>query len=430
MDLEHDLPPWLKRVLIGIGTPVGLTRHNWTLTEVMSRPWWFYRARGRIPNYPIKRRTPRRVTDADVELCRRLLSAFALATSDGHAQGEARPGIWSWILSTHQRELAQALADGDPGDLARLLASMFQKEFVWGIAHGGHVRDSASWLGARILNLNSLDLLVSLAEALGVSPVENPEQGRAGVAFSEGIVDLVARIDRAIGFRIDAPNVGAPFGLAVEDRLITLEAPEQIYTAGRIDQAICTHLHSLTGDAPALVEIGGGYGGLCYWLLRTRPDVTRYTIVDLPIMGVLQGYFLAQALGSDAVSFLGEPPALVTLVPDSALAEVQVPFQVLVNQDSMPEMPHETMLSYLEWGREHCHGFFYSYNQETTADFLGQTQGLVPTAMDRLGGFRRVRRDRSWLRRGYAEEIYIPSDSSCASGVAPAVHRATATTGM
>ncbi len=422
MDLERDLPVWLKRILIRLGTPIGVTRNNWTLLEIMSRPWWLYRPRGRVPAGKIERRSPNPVTAADVALCERLLAAFAASTSRDAPGGETHSGIWAWILETYQRQLAQALTHGDAHDLAQLLASMFQEDFVWGTAPGGHVRESDSRLGARIFGLKSLDSLVSLAEALGVVPVENPEQGRAGIAFDAGTAELVARIDRALGFRVDAPDVGAPFGLVIDERLITLEAPDQIYAALRLDQAIRAHLHRRLGSAPTVVEIGGGYGGMCYWFLRIHPDTARYTIVDLPIMNVLQGYFLTQALGPTAVSFFGEPSAQVALVPNTALAAIETPFDVLVNKDSMPEMPQDTMVDYLEWGRLSCSGFFYSYNQEATADFLGKTQGVVHAAVGQIGGFNRIRRDQSWLRRGYAEEIYLPSGG-------PAVRQVEATAG-
>ena len=407
MNLERDLPDWLKHALVRVGTPIGVTRHNWTLIEIMSRPWWLYRSRGRVPLCEIQYRAPKPVTEADVALCRRLLRAFMVATSEGNSKGETHTGIWSWILDKHQRRLAQALESDDAQRLARLLASMFQEEFVWGIAHGGLIRESRSWLGARILNLKSLDLLVALAESLGVSPVENPEQGRAGIAFEDGVAALVSQIDRAAGFRVDTPEVGAPFGLAIDGRLIAFETPGQVYTAMRLDRAIGTHLAEQPGTSASIVEIGGGYGGLCYWSLKTRPHTARYTIVDLPIMSVLQGYFLAQALGPAEVSLCGEPPARVTLLPNSALGKVETPFDVLVNQDSMPEMPYDTMVDYLEWGSSHCRGLFYSYNQEAAADFVGREQGIVFKAVGQVGGFKRIRRDPSWRRRGYAVEIYL-----------------------
>lgn len=360
---------------------------------------------------------PNPVTDADIAICERLIMAFTRAADEGgDTQGRPDRGLWAWIWDNHHRRLADALERGDPRYLGGLLASMFREDFASGIEHGGPVSDFESWLGSRIQSRKALDVLVSLAEALGVVPVENPEQGRAGIAFDEGITRLVASIDHALGIHIDAPNVGAPFGLAVDERLITLETPELIYAAMRLDQAVRIHLQTTTGEPPTVVEIGGGYGGMCYWFLRMRPDIERYTIVDLPTVSVLQGYFLAKALGPATISFLGEPPTQVRLIPNFALSQVETPFDVLVNKDSMPEMPRDTMVGYLEWARLSCAGFFYSYNQETAADILGQTQGIVSQEIRTVGGFDCIRRDHSWLRRGYAEEIYIRSADDEAPG--------------
>ena len=55
-------------------------------------------------------------------------------------------------------------------------------------------------------------------------------------------------------------------------------------------------------------------------------------------------------------------------------------------------------------------GLFYSYNQEAAARLGdGAAQNIVHEAVTEVGGFVRVSRDPSWLRRGYVEEVYIPS---------------------
>ena len=83
---------------------------------------------------------------------------------------------------------------------------------------------------------------------------------------------------------------------------------------------------------------------------------------------------------------------------------------MLANKDSMPEMPEAAMVGYLEWARSTCDGILFSYNQEGGATFDGEPQNLVPRAVDRVGGFARVQRDLSWVRRGYVEEIYTRAD--------------------
>lgn len=42
------------------------------------------------------------------------------------------------------------------------------------------------------------------------------------------------------------------------------------------------------------------------------------------------------------------------------------------------------------------------------AEILGEAQGIVHKAVAEMGRFERLRRDESWVRRGYVEEIYVP----------------------
>ena len=379
------------------------------LLKTVRRPEWLYLARGRIPAARIGRRAPLEVEDADLELSRRLIRAYLKAGERAPAESPTE-SMWSWIFKVRQRELATALETEDAEALATLMASMFRADFVLGMASGPLLSDTRSKLGSRIWCLRSLDWLVSLAEAVGAAPAENPEQGGAGLAFESGVGALIAGLERELGFRLDFPNVGAACGLEAEGRLITPDTPDQIYGAVRLDQAIGLHIDRQAEDvsSPRVIEIGGGYGGMCYWFMQRRESVASYTIVDLPIINVLQGYFLAHALGPECVSFYGEPAKQVDLVPNFALAEIDIPFQVLVNKDSMPEMPREAMMDYLEWGGRHCEGLFYSYNQEASAPFLGEAQGVVHKAVAETGRFERLRRDEAWVRPGYVEEIYVP----------------------
>jgi hypothetical protein len=407
---EHPLLP-LRRAAGRSALRVGLTGTNWLALKTTRRPRMLLSSLGRVPGATLQWREPAAVTAADIALCERLIAAFAAAAP---RTDSATTGVWAWVMNTHQRRLVESLERRDPRHLAELLAAMFREEFIWGLggmAPGGMPPHSESRLGSRILTLKLLDSLVSLGEALGVVAAENPEQGYMG-SFDprpeRALPELVAELERATGIALSFPPVGAPYGLVVEGRLITAETPDQVYTAVRLDDAIGLHLRDRAERSLRLVEIGGGYGGACYWLLNRRRNIMRYTIVDLPTVNVLQGYFLAQALGPSAVSFFGEPPATVVILPNHALAEVEAPYDVLLNKDSMPEMPYDTMVDYLRWARSSCDGFFYSNNHEARAPFLEYSQGRVPDAIAQVGGFSRVTREQSWVRPGYVEEIYRP----------------------
>jgi len=393
----------LAKTLLSAGTRVGVTPYNWRLLKSTRHAQLHLQART-VASPPYEARVAQAVGDADVALCERLIVAYAAAIGGGSREQEV-DGMWSWIYETRQRRLAEILDQRDARALAGELASMFRSTFVIGMAPGALIDHSRSAIGARIWRVKAVDGLISLAEALGIVAVQDAEQGRGTSALDAGLPELVAKVEAHLGYSIDFPAVGAAHGVLIDGRLLTIDSGEQIYSAVRVEQAVSLHLPVMAAKALQVVEIGGGYGSMAQWFLRGPIEPARYTIVDLPIVGVLQGYFLSKVLG-DEVSLYGEDPARVVLVPNTALADVQTPCDVLVNKDSMPEMPQEAVLEYLAWGRASCRGIFFSCNQESTREVLGDEQGMVPRLVQRTGGFRRLRRDLSWVRAGYVEEIY------------------------
>jgi hypothetical protein len=339
------------------------------------------------------------VGEADIALCERLIDAFARA----EAESPAPPGLWTDdLFQDRQRQLRDALERREPTLLAERLASMFRSDFVLGLAPGS-LGVGQTGFAAKLARLDALNKLVALAESQGVARLENPEQGRVGLAFAEGIDALVARTEAALGLSLDFPDVGAAYGIRAAGHLITGDTPDQIYAAARLREA----MRSFLPDSQfrlRVVEIGGGYGGMAYWLLQMIDP--QYTIIDLPIVNVLQGYFLSQALDTAEVSLYGEAPRRIAITPTHALSSVPAPIDVLANKDSMPEIPTQTALHYLSWAQANCRGILYSYNQEAAAIAEGMPQNVVPELIERFGGFLRLRRDASWLRRGYAEEVY------------------------
>ncbi len=382
-----------------LGSTVGVAR----ALEAFDRPSWLYRSRGLVPRGTLYFRSPQPVTESDLALCQRLVDAYRLAQREAPSQ----QGVWSHsVFRGRQRGLRQALERGDTATLAKLLASMFRSDFVLGMADGSLFSEGHSGPAARLSWLRTLNKLAALAESLGTARVENPEQGGVAIALANGVEDLVGKIEAQLGLPLDFPEVGAAYGVMAGKRLITPDSPDQLYAAVRLRDVIETYSPRISRPW-RVVEIGGGYGGMAYWLLQILD--ARYVIVDLPLINVLHGYFLSQALGVAEVAFFGEAPAKVTIVPGHALASVEGPFDVLANKDSFPEIPGQAARDYLRWARSECTGLFYSYNHEAAgAPFGGSPQIVVSEVLSEVGGFTRVSREASWLRRGYVEEVYIP----------------------
>jgi hypothetical protein len=71
--------------------------------------------------------------------------------------------------------------------------------------------------------------------------------------------------------------------------MITANAARYIYHAILIYKYMKNKFNMAELD---VVEIGGGYGGLCYWLRVLCSSIIDYTIIDLPAPGKLQEYCL------------------------------------------------------------------------------------------------------------------------------------------
>lgn len=263
----------------------------------LRHPEWTY-ARG-LPAWPkIAFRPPDRPQQGGLELCTRILGAWRATRQDAPTAS----ALWDSLHSRLYGSLTQSLEAGDPSELQGLLGAMFQQPFIVGIAMGDLVFDP---LRARYIAIRTVDRLVSLAEWLGVADLENPDQEEPGRLLSD-LPGLVERLEERIGISLDAPAIGAPYGIDIGGRLITHEAPEHLYVALRLRGAIGARIgEPLAG----VVEVGGGFGGMAAWYLRTAGAPVAYSIVDLPLASVLQAWFLGSLFGAEAVQLAGEARA-------------------------------------------------------------------------------------------------------------------------
>ena len=284
-----------------------------------------------------------------------------------------------------------ALRSGDAAALAHQLNNLFQSHLSHGIAMGRTMATlarhaptpfAASWC----------DRMLRLSEALGLVPVRSPEQGDFAASLNgSAFYPEPTRVEAELGFPLTFPEVGAPFGVHFGAGLLPEHAFNHAYAAWRIGKI---------GVFERIVEIGGGFGGLA-WFLR-RPD-RRYTILDLPFTNVLQGWFLLKA-GLD-VSLAGEPEAAIRVLPWWEI-ERDERYDLVINQDSLPEMPPETAAMYISRIRTIA-PLFYSINQEAAAPNTDEfRQVIVPELVGRDGGYQRLSRNLFWLRDGYVEEVY------------------------
>ena len=99
-------------------------------------------------------------------------------------------------------------------------------------------------------------------------------------------------------FDLASPNIGNPFGVVIEGTLVEAGAPYRHYCAHRIASL-------LDSETATVAEIGGGFGGMAYYLLRDRLGVT-YLDFDIPESIALTSYYLMKAFPQLIFSLYGE----------------------------------------------------------------------------------------------------------------------------
>jgi hypothetical protein len=149
---------------------------------------------------------------------------------------------------------------------------------------------------------------------------------------------------------LDVPNVGNPWGYLIEDQLVVPKAT-------RFHAHAMTLQNLLSGISwPLVGEIGGGYGGMAYYLLRDAPNVT-YLGFDLPETLALAAYYLLCCFPDCKVFLYGEGDLPLgenikahhaILLPNYSLPQLEdQSVDVFINTFSLSEVPWNTLEAYL-----------------------------------------------------------------------------------
>jgi hypothetical protein len=183
---------------------------------------------------------------------------------------------------------------------------------------------------------------------------------------------------------LTAPIVGNPYGYTVDGVFVRACGDYQHYYA----HAIRELLNSTANQA--VVELGGGFGGLAFYLLRDHPQLT-YIGFDLPEATALASYYLMRSLPGTPVRLYGEvelsPPALqssgLVLMPSFEIANMSSKSAaVAFNSYSLAEMSPPTIRVYIDEITRITNGYFLHVNHNRSAvlsadDFGVEKRGFM-----------------------------------------------------
>ncbi len=82
-------------------------------------------------------------------------------------------------------------------------------------------------------------------------------------------------------------------------------------------------------------------------------------------------------------------------------------FDIVVNQDSMPEIMESIVIDYLKAIKKNTKSFFVSVNQESKPPrHRKDKQNRVFDLVQKVGGYKLFSRNLFWIRKGYVEEVF------------------------
>jgi hypothetical protein len=375
------------RVLIEDQTLESVKRERDFLRSVIRTAWARHRPAEKTGGFLGISTEQQDIDDAD--LVHRIISAFRKANETPLGSSDS---IWidpGQIAGIRKAEY-QTMMKGSHADITKMLRNPLQTHLFYGfddlVASRSHDPSWQEWMRQW-----DYDCLVRLAEAVGTVRLENPEAGPRDTKIRD-VEDLLNGLDGAFGFKIQFPNVyPEEVGVVTARGVASFRAIQALFQAWRIFEIV--------GKRPSanVLEIGAGLGRTAYFARQF--GIENYTIIDIPLTGVAQAYFLGRVVGADALRLFGEASGgPLAILPPARFFETEDRYDLIVNVDSMTEMAASTAQAY--WRAISMRTpVFLSINHEfqrfTVRDVISSTPGLE------------VRRTPYWLRRGYVEEVVL-----------------------
>jgi putative sugar O-methyltransferase len=310
--------------------------------------------------------------------------------------------LWKDDVATFsKKQISDYFKNENPKFLSNKLNGIFRTKFVYGLSSGDAYKLCKSYLSKKIWSLKYLDLIISLNEYYATLRHESPAQGKQGIYLNSNLNEMIINIEKNFKANISFPNIGSPYGIKIENKLLTFENLEHIYAAEKISKYI--DLFGEKKENLNILEIGSGYGGLARNIFLKMPHkINSYTLVDLPLMLAYQKYFLKKSFQNSELSkkFNFKNPKKFIYDKNH--------YDVLINQNSFAEMNKEITSNYLDnFIKKTKNGLVLSFNHEAISTYKNNLQVALPDVTKNNDKLQLLLRSLSWIRKGYVEEVYL-----------------------
>jgi len=347
----------------------------------------------------------------DLELIKKIANAFSLANKNQPDDFRVdKSGMWSYLLTRFDWELIPYLKQNELEKAGNLLGMIFDTYLTRGLGMSKVNNYIAKKFQMHFASVWA-DRLIRLSEALGLIKIRSFEQIRGSYTepLNPNIDMLIEKICEKIieNSMLIRPNIGCCHGIKLGSTIWYHKDFEHILAAKTIADL------ALGNKTLAIMEIGGGFGGLAYWLYKIGfRDITVY---DVPQMNIIQEYYLSKTLPEAKICFYDDndkslfESSEIKILPYWHLDKIPSKlYDISVNQDSLPEIPIPIAKDFLKKIIHTTKKYFYSVNQEAQApNFQSGVQEPVYKLVKDIDGFKLLIRSPFWCRPGYVQEIYI-----------------------
>jgi hypothetical protein len=303
---------------------------------------------GEVPPTPFGR------TEALADIDDRDLVSRIVAPYQASIASSLKPSQSMWELIAEKKgDVHQALAQGQIEKVQRFLRDPGKTDLFYGFENLARSLNTEG-PGLEPHSIKIYQDLLYLAEATGVKQRWNPENA---ATFPLPPIDkLLALIDEGVGHYVEFPN---PFpgeiGLFSSRGIISYRSIQAIYQAWRVYRLV-------KGNRDArIVEVGAGLGRTAFYAAQF--GLHNYTIVDLPLSSVAQGYFLGRTLGPGTIRLYKEQRSGIAILPPPVFLNSDDRYDLVLNTDSLTELEPQTASAYCEAFRDRAN-IFLSINHE------------------------------------------------------------------
>lgn len=331
----------------------------------------------------------------DKRIIERLLAAYQRADTNQYG----KDSMWRDFFETHHKSSHEVFISGDIEKSREILSNPSSNNLFYGFDELCSLFIHKFHDDPKGYSYACQDNLIRLAEAIGVFSVECPEGAVWMLNQEKSTDEILHAIEVALGVELSFPDIypGA-IGLQSIRGIITYRAIQALYLAYRVRQVAQDAIPQKA--QPRVCEIGAGLGRSA--LFASQLGINNYTLVDVPMTIISQGYYLMRCLGEDAVVLPGETQknnTQISLMHANDFLSSNAQFDLIANVDSITEFGQNLALQYLKKISE-LSPVFLSINHESN-------KIRVINLLKQLDVVYKASRYPYWMRQGYVEELVM-----------------------